>query len=414
MSLMKTMNIGLSGLNAGGAAMSIIGDNIANVNTLGFKASRARFQDLMANTQLGIGDGVKMAGAQQLFGQGSLEMTGNALDLSIAGGGFLMVKGSQNGEDGTFLTRAGGFSLDADGYVSTPDGMRLQGYTADSDGGVSQTLLGDMKVGDVTAPPSATTSATARLNLDAGAEPAGPFDPANPSDTSNFASSMTVYDALGNPIEADVYYVKTADNSWETHVMVDGENTNGGTPGTPVEIGTGTLTFDESGNLTAGGEIALSFTPAGASNAQSMTLSIAGSTQFAGESAVSFASQDGYASGELRGLDIADDGMIVGVFSNGEQITLGQVAVANVAAPEMLERVGGNVWRTTKQSGQAQAGTPGAGGRGGLISGALEGSNVDLAYEFTKMIAVQRGYQASSRTITTGDQMLNEVISLKR
>ena len=160
MSLMKTMNIGLSGMSANGSAMAIIGDNIANVNTVGFKASRARFQDLMASTMLGIGDGVAMNGASQQFGQGSLELTGNALDLSVAGGGFLMVKGADGSDGGTFLTRAGGFGIDADGYVSNPEGMRLQGYAADENGNVTQTQLGDLKLGDVTAPPSATSSMT--------------------------------------------------------------------------------------------------------------------------------------------------------------------------------------------------------------------------------------------------------------
>lgn len=414
MSLMKTMNIGMSGMGANGAAMSIIGDNIANVNTVGFKASRARFQDLMANTMLGIGDGSKMAGAQQQFGQGSLEMTGNALDLSVAGGGFLMVKGMQGGQEQTYLTRAGGFALDADGFVTSPEGMRLQGYSADADGNISGTLLGDLEVGNATSPPSASTSATMRVNLDAGTEATHTFDPADAANTSDHSSDVTLYDSLGNEIPAVAYYVKTGAGTWETHVMVDGGDTEGGTPGTPVEVGSGTLTFDESGNLTSTDAIDLSFTPAGLSGAQTVSLSLTGSTQVAGPSTNDFASSNGYAAGELSGIDIADDGTIMGIFSNGEQQALGQVAIASVGSPEGLERIGGNMWRSTQQSGDVVAGAPGTSGRGALVSGALEGSNVDLAYEFTKMIAVQRGFQASSRTITTGNEMISEAISLKR
>jgi flagellar hook protein FlgE len=292
--------------------------------------------------------------------------------------------------------------------------MRLQGYGVDGNGNVSQTRLGDIQVGDASAPPNATSEAQMRLNLGAGTEISGPFDPADPSGSSNFASSTTVYDSLGNAIDADAYYVKTAENTWEVHVMIDGGDSAGGTAGTPLEIGTSTLDFDTDGALTAGSPLTLSMTPAGATSPQTIELDLTGTTQFAGESAVSFASQDGYGAGELRGLEISDDGTMMGVFSNGEQIALGQVALAKVSAPEFLDRLGGNLWRVTQQSGEALAGAPSSGGRGAMVSGAVEGSNVDITYEFVKMIATQRGFQANSRSITTADQMITEAIQLKR
>ena len=413
MSLFKTLNIGMTGMNATGAAMSIVSDNIANVNTTGFKASRARFQDLMASTTLGIGDGVKLGGAQQQFKQGSLEMTGNSLDLAIGGSGFMMVKGSVNGNTESFLTRNGSFMVDNEGFISTPGGLRLQGFAADANGNIASNTPGDLMVGDVTSPPKATSSIDLRVNLDASDE-INTFDPANPGDTSNHTTSVTLYDNLGNAIDAGVHYVKTADNTWEYHVMVDGDDVAGGTPGEAQVIGTGSMSFDENGALTDATAADISFTPAGAGSAQSFSLSLEGTTQFASASSNEFIQQDGYAAGELRGLDIGDDGMINGVFSNGETLSLGQVAIADVDSPEGLEGIGGNMWRATAASGQALIGEAGVGGRGALISGAIEGSNVDLTHEFVKMIALQRGFQASSRTISTGDQMLTEVISLKR
>lgn len=413
MSLFKTLNIGMSGMNANGAAMSIVSDNIANVNTTGFKAARARFQDLMASTTLGLGDGVSLGGGQQQFSQGSLEMTGNSLDLAVGGGGFMMVRGAADGNAETFLTRDGAFSVDNEGFISTTNGLRLQGFAADANGNITSSIAGDLMVGNVSSPPKATSSVELRVNLDA-SEETNTFDPADPGATSNFTTSVTLHDNLGNAIDADVHYVKTGDNTWEYHVMVDGGDVAGGTPGTAQEIGTGTLAFDEAGALTDATAATLSFTPNGAGSAQEISLSLEGSTQYATASEDAYIQADGYSAGELRGLQIGEDGMINGVFSNGEQLTLGQVALADVEAPEGLDRVGGNLWRATAASGQALVGEPGSGGRGAMISGALEGSNVDLTHEFVKMIALQRGFQASSRTVSTGDQMLTEVIQLKR
>jgi flagellar hook protein FlgE len=351
---------------------------------------------------------------QQLFGQGNLEVTGNSLDLAMSGNGFMVVRSANPNEGELLYTRAGQLTLDSQGYVSTLDGLRLQGYQAASDGTLTDTL-GDLKVGDIASPPRASSVVDLRLNLDPDqAVLTAPWDPADPSGTSNYSTSVTLYDEQGNPIQADVYYRKTGDNQWEYHVLVDGDDIEGGTAGTPVEVTTGTLAFNPDGSLATHTPGAVSFTPDGPGIAQALTFGFDGSTQHAGESSLARLSQDGYAAGELRDVRIDADGLITGIFSNGDEQVLGQVAVANFVAPEGLSALSDNLWRATSQSGEAAIGKANDGGRGSVISGALEGSNVDLTYEFVKMIAAQRGFQASSRTIATADEMLSEVINLKR
>ena len=224
----------------------------------------------------------------------------------------------------------------------------------------------------------------------------------------------TVYDSLGNPIEADIYYRKTGANSWEYKVLVDGETVSNGTPGTPSEIASGTLDFDTEGELTTHTPAATTFQPVDATQPQDITIDFTGSTQVAGDSSLKSLSQDGFAAGELRDIIIEQDGTITGVFSNGENADIGRVAMADFQAPEGLERLGGRLWRATPQSGEAVVGAPGTGKMGAVISGALEASNVDMSHEFVKMIAYQRGFQASSKAITTGDQLMSELINLKR
>ncbi len=413
MSLMKSIRIGMSGLDANSRALGVVGDNIANANTAGFKSSRANFADVLAGTQLG--SGVQVGSYQQDFSQGDLEMTGNALDLAISGPGFLMVKGEVGGQEGTFYTRAGQFMLNADGYVTSPGGLRLQGYGVDDNGDVNMGALGDLQLGNLRQPAKPTNNVGIDINLSATEEPmAAAFDPANPTETSHHSTSVTIYDSLGRPIDADVYYTMTAPGEWSYNVLVDGESIDGGTPGTATEITSGTLSFDTDGNLTTHTPGATTFNPANATQPQDIIMDFEGSTQVAADSSLRGLSQDGYASGELRDIEINDKGEIIGIFSNGENQTVGRVAMTDFQAPEGLDRLGGNLWGATSASGEALVGAPGTGKMGGLVSGAVEGSNVDMSYEFVKMIAFQRGFQASSKSITTGDQLLNEVINLKR
>ena len=414
MSILKAMNIGLSGLNANGLSMGVIGDNIANVNTAGYKSSRAEFADILARTTLGIGDGVGVTSVQQDFGQGTVEMTGNALDLAISGEGFMILNGTVNGVEGDFYTRAGQFVVDNEGYIASSSGLRLQGYGVDSDGNIAGTP-GDLLVAGSTAPPSPTSEITTALNLDPNSEIiAGGFDITDPGASSNYSSSVTVYDSLGNEIPVDIYYTKTAAGTFEYNAVVDGAYLNGGTPGTPQVVDTGAITFDTDGNMTSAMPPAFTLDPLGATTPQSIQLDFDGSTMYAGENTVRSLAQDGFAAGELAGIDISPDGTISGVFSNGETLTLGQVALADFTAPQGLERQGGNLWAATRESGEALVGAAGSGGKGTMVAGAIEGSNVDLAHEFVKMIAVQRGFQANSKIITTGDSMLTEIVNLKR
>ncbi len=413
MSLMKSIRIGMSGLDANSRALGIVGDNIANANTAGFKGSRANFADVLAGTQLG--SGVQLGSTQQDFSQGDMEMTGNALDLAISGPGFLMLEGEVGGQEGTFYTRAGQFMLDADGYVTSPGGLRLQGYAADASGEVNMGQLGDLDLGKIKLPAKASNNIGIDINLSATDEPmTDPFDPANPSETSNHSTSVTLYDSVGRPIDAEIYYTMTAPGEWSYNVLVDGESIDGGTPGTNTEITSGTLSFDTDGNLTTHTPGATTFNPVDATQPQDIIMDFTGSTQVASDSSLRALSQDGYGPGELRDIQIDDKGEIIGIFSNGENQAVGRVALTDFQAPEGLDRLGGNLWSATAQSGEPLVGAPGTGRMGGLVSGAIEGSNVDMSYEFVKMIAFQRGFQASSKSITTGDQLLTEVINLKR
>lgn len=431
MSILRSMNTGAAGLRAHGAAIGVTGDNIANVNTVGFKRSRGVFEDLLGRSIAGssaipqAGSGSRLAHIQQMWNQGALLTTEAPTDLAISGGGFFMVEGNAGGIDGRFFTRAGQFSIDATGQLVNPNGLQLMGYSA-NDSGTLGADLGPISVGGRTLPASATTEATISANLDAN-EPvlAAPWDPADPGATSNFSTSTTVYDSLGNAHEVTVYYRKTADNAWDWHAMTDGGDVVGGTAGVPFEGASGSLTFTTDGALDTEtpGPSTWSFT--GATPGQTIDFdfgeSIAdggdgfgGSTQLANESATNGIEQNGFSGGNVAGISVAADGIVTGVFSNGQRRVLGQVALADFGSEAGLDRAGQNLWVATERSGEALVGAPGAGGRGSIVAGALEGSNVDIGQEFVDMIAFQRGFQASSRVITTADEMYGELVNLKR
>ncbi|MBS2022402.1 MAG: flagellar hook protein FlgE [Deltaproteobacteria bacterium] len=427
MSLLTSLYSGVSGLETNSQDLTIIGDNIANANTIGFKQTRAAFADQLAQSVIGagqIGLGSKLEMAQRILTQGSLTATGNALDLALQGNGMFVVHGSQDGTTSDFYTRDGRFSVDSQGYMVNLAGMRVQGYEADQTGAITSTL-GDLSFGTATAQPQPSSTIKLKANLDASANViAAPFDPANPTVTSNFATSTTIYDSLGTAHQASVYFRKTGAGTWEYHMLTDGAGVQGGTPGQPTEIGTGTMSFDAQGKLVDSTQSS-SFNPNGATQPQALTMDfgtsttaggtgIDGLTQYASSSTVTFASQDGWASGELSGVQIANDGTINGSFTNGQTRPLGKVAVATFSAADRLSRVSDNLSAATTESGQASVGLAGTGGRGQIAAGALEQSNVDLATEFVRMISAQRGFQANGKTINTADQLLQELISLKR
>jgi flagellar hook protein FlgE len=428
MSLLTALSSGTTGLEAASIELSVVGDNIANANTIGFKSGRAAFEDALSQSLIGvagggIGLGARLQSVQKILTEGGLTSTGLATDLALQGNGFFAVRGNHNGQDATYFTRAGQFTVDREGYLVSLEGLRVQGFPADATGVVSG-VPGDLLVGNASALPRATTSISVKANLQADATVPAAWDPADPTGTSNFSTSVAVYDSLGTAHATQIFYRKSAAGAWEWHAMADGGGLTGGTAGTLTEIASGTLTFDTEGRLQAETQTS-SFNPLGALNPQALAFDfgdalgaggtgLAGITQFAAASTTTFIGQDGYGSGQLSSISIGADGVVSGIFSNGQQRVLGQVGIAAFAAPDQLDRVGGNLFQQTPRSGQPALGTAGAGGRGSIASGALEQSNVDLAEQFVRLIAAQRAFQANSKTVTTADQLLAELIAMKR
>lgn len=429
MSILRTLNTGASGLAAHGEALGVVGDNIANANTVGYKRSRGEFQDVLGMASAGAegaGSGSRLAHIQQMWSQGALLTTESPTDLALSGDGFFVVKGNVGGVESNFYTRAGQFRIDKEGFLTNPDGLNLQGYMADAQGNLDGTVS-DLQISNATLPATATTTADMALNLDAKAvPPALPWDPNDPGGTSNFSSGMTVYDSLGNSHELTVYYRKTGSNSWEWHALADGAEMSGGTAGTPVEGASGTLTFTSDGALdtetlnqsswdfvdaTAGQSIAFDFGTAITGDGGD---GMDGATQLGAASSMNGIKQDGFAAGSVSGISISADGSVMGVFSNGQKRLLGQVAVADFKSNDGLARMGQGLWAETKDSGEALIGAAESGGRASIVAGALEQSNVDIGREFVDLIAYQRGFQANSKIIQTADEIYGELVNLRR
>jgi flagellar hook protein FlgE len=429
MSILRTLNTGATGLSAHGEALGVVGDNIANANTIGFKRSRGQFLDMLGGisgqtSMPQVGGGTRLAHVQQMWQQGALLGTERPTDLALSGSGFFMVEGNVNGMVGNFFTRAGQFEIDNEGYLVTTDKLRLQGYMADGRGQVGGALT-DLRIVPTTLPATPSENVQMRVNLDANAATLPGFDPLDPAGSSNFSNSVTVYDSLGNAHEITTYFTKVADNTWEWHAMVDGAELVGGVPGEPTEGASGTLTFTTNGELDAETMGASSWDFVGATAGQVISFDfgeslaeggtgLTGSTQFGEPSTTSAASQDGYGAGTVSGISVSSDGVITGVFSNGQQRTLGQVAVADFRNVDGLSRAGQGLWRQTQESGEALLGTPGSGGRGAVVAGALEQSNVDMGREFVDLIAYQRGFQANSKIVQTADEVYGELVNLRR
>lgn len=429
--VLRAMYSGVSGLRAEGEALSVVGDNIANVNTVGFKAQRAVFQDVLGRSILAgslsaqPGSGVRVGDVQQMFTQGNLSNTGIATDLALSGDGFFVVTGTVDGVTSNFYTRAGQFVVDANGYLVNPSGLQVQGYLANPDG-TYDASISSVRAPTAALPARATAELAVTANLDAAdAIPTLAWDPQDPANTANFSTSVTVYDSLGNAHALDVYFRKTAANTWDYHAMVAGSELTPAVVGN-AEVGTGTLAFTTDGALnTVTTTLAMSVGFTGATPAQAITLDFGtpiaaggtgldGTTQFASPSSVSSQSQDGYSSGDFAGLAVDGQGIVTGLYSNGQRVAMAQLAIAKFRSNDGLGRAGQNLWIETGESGTAALGTAASGGRGAISSGTLEGSNVDLAEEFVGLIAHQRSFSANSRTITTADEMLQELINIKR
>ncbi len=429
MSILDAMYSGVSGLSAESDALDVIGNNLANTNTIGFKESRAIFENVLGSavgTEGAIGGGVMMSTAQQVFTEGSIENTGNPTDVALSGDGFFVMQGDVSGVNGTFYTRAGQTSLNADGTLVNPDGLSFQGYAANSTGGFSTTLA-PITVDTAALSPKMTTTLTVAANLNsADVPPTAPWDPQNPATTSNFSTSMQVYDSLGAAHTTSIYFQNDGGGTWTYHVLANGSEVTGGTPGQNDEIATGTLVFGTNGSLTsntvtAGGTASF----IGATPNQPLTFSFGtptasggtgldGITQFGSTDTVSAQNQDGYASGALSSLSIDSSGVVSGVYTNGQTIAVAQMAVAKFQDDQGLGQAGGNCWTSTPDSGSPAVGAAGTGGRAALVSSSLETSNVDIATQFTDLIAHQRGFEANSKTITTADQMLQDVLAMKQ
>jgi len=578
MGILSSLFSGVSGLNANGTALSVIGNNIANLSTVGFKSSKATFADLISSSISGgsgaiqTGIGVALTSVQGNFSQGSLATSSNVLDLAVDGNGFFIVEDAQGG---TFYSRAGLFRLDKNNNVVDPTGFKLQGFLADTTGTITGTI-GDISLPTTTASPRATTTAFVAANLNSSTTPTGvtgnlvgsaasatttaagnnsfninlngdgvrtitvangltgsalatavqnavrallPNDPfkaaaysgftatvnplgvftfrsgitgttnnvatsngsvvvtanggdtlaanlnmttgtatagtdfllTNPSATSDFSTSITVFDSLGNSHLLTTYFTKIGDNTWNYNtvasmndvVIANYHSSNIDTTLGIVRVGSGTLTFATNGTLdqesnvirydtgtaagtlgTTPGELQIDFNGAtpdqliamdfGTSVTTDGGSGLDGTTQFGSTSALVQQTQDGYAAGALQAFSVDTNGVINGRFSNGQLRALAQVVLARFPDPIGLTRTGKNTFAQSGNSGQPVTGTPDSAGLGRVLSNSLELSNVDLGESFIDMIAAQRGFQANSRVITTSDEILQELVNLKR
>jgi len=413
-----SFSIALSGLNADTLALDVVSNNLANLNTTGFKGSQLSFQDLvsqsLANGLTQVGQGVSGPITQRNFSQGNIQLSGGAFDAAIQGNGFFLVKDAAGQ---TFYTRAGNFNLDANGNLVTATGQAVQGWSAV--GGVVSTTGA---TGNITIPanslqtPTPTANFSLNLNLNSAADTTGP--------TSTFSAPIQVVDSLGQTHTLTVTFTKTAANAWKYNIDIPGEDLASGTKGTPSSVGTGTMTFDSTGKLTAPAPpdpIAVKVTglaDGAADLSTNWNIYNADGTstisQFAQTSALSGSSQDGIAAAQVTQVSLATDGQILAHYSNGTQQLVGQIALAAISNPDSLIAVGQNNFELGGNTATPAVGASGTGSRGTIEAGALEGSTVDIAQEFTNLIVYQRSYQANSRVITTFDQLTQDLLSIIR
>lgn len=442
MSLFTSLSIGASGLGVSSTNLAVVGDNISNINTIGYKGSRATFIDFLPQRVQGIkgklGTGAATDGIQTLFGQGTLEASSNPLDMAITGNGFFMVR-----EQGSipYYTRNGGFYLSSDGYILNNKGMRLQGYQA-TNGDLGATL-GDIQVQTQTLSATATTEISVNSVLSAEVEPADTLSSVNFSDgatsapyvtledaanQADFTTSISIYDSLGVRHDVTVLMERTDTATWKWYAIgdaseVDLGGTAAGGEGEAFLYSSGTMEFDGDGNLTTNTSTdTTGWTFTGAS-AQALSFNFGrdasgaeldgGSTRMNGiESSVTSIAQDGRATGTLTDLAVSSDGTIRGSYTNGESLIMGQVLVANFDGLHGLERVGNTLFRANAEAGAPAIGVAGTGGRGGITGSALEKSNVNLEEQFVTMITAQRTYQANARVVSAANEALQTLVQL--
>lgn len=412
---------GLSGLNAASQDLEVIGNNVANASTVGFKGSQAQFADVFAASLGGagtsqIGIGAKVATVAQQFTQGNISVTNNPLDMAINGPGFFVL----NGVNGTGYSRNGQFQLDKSGYIVSSTGQNLTGWPASASGVVATSgPTSNLQISTASVLPVQTANVIVGLNLDSRmTAPAIAFDPNNTS-SFNSSTSTTTYDSLGNAQINTLYFAKTAANTWGVYATVSDPNapantylTPSPTPAAGAWATIGTLTFNTNGTYLSGTPAIASFTPPGAS-AQTLTYDFTTATQFGAAFGVTRLVQDGNTSGSLGGFSTAPDGTIVGRYSNGLTRILGQVALATFPNNQGLQPLGDNVWAESGASGAPVIGVPGTGINGVLQTASVEDSNVDLTAELVNMITAQRVYQANAQTIKTQDAVMQTLVNLR-
>jgi flagellar hook protein FlgE len=405
---------GLSGLNASASNLDVIGNNIANAGTMGFKSGSVQFSDVFTGSQIGLG--AKVASVSQNFNAGAVQTSARTLDVAIVEGDGFFRMTSPGGE--IAYSRNGQFNKDKDGYIVNAAGLQLTGHQVDA-AGVAGVGLEALRLPSTAMPPKATGEITAQFNLDArGTIPTAAFD-ANNAATYNYSNSVKVYDSLGNPHELATFFVKTSpvapstSSPWDVYATTDGAPFPGSTPSPAV----GQLTFDAYGKLVspANGKMTLSGIDfLNGSAPMTVNVAVTGTTQFGSASDVKQLDQDGYASGTLAGFSIGKDGVLTGKYSNEQSKALGQIVLSSFVNPAGLQSKGDNVWTETAASGQALTGNPGAGTKlGGLASGSLEASNVDLTSELVNLIIAQRTYQANAQTVKTQDQVVQTLMNIR-
>ncbi len=446
-----SFNIGLSGLYAANKQLDVTGSNIANVNTTGFKSSRAEFADVYAGAnRLGVGknqvgNGVRLAAVSQQFTQGDVNNTGNVLDMGIQGQGYFVL--SDNGS--MVYTRAGAFQTSKDNYVVTSDGLRLQGYAADANGNIKKGVLTDLKIDTSALEPKATSLIDQGINLNSSAKsiplPSVPpvagdivFDP---TDETSYTKSFStkIYDSQGNEHTMEQFYRKTDTNQWTMYTLVDGRNPMDPTSTAPL---TGTIAFNSDGSVAsmatdttgvpAGAEWSVTnntFTLKGwipatqdasgnwiangsTESTSGLRMSMNSTTSYNTETARMSQSQDGYATGILSSLSIDSTGVMFASFSNQQSRAIGQVALASFANDQGLQQIGGTRWTETYSSGIPGIDAPKTGTLGSVESNSLENSNVNLTQELVELIKAQSNYQANAKTISTESTIMQTIIQM--
>lgn len=398
----KALYSGLSSTYAHQVKMDVAANNLANVSTVGYKSSRVSFQDAFYQTlrssrpsmggqgstsALQVGSGVTVGGINTVNSQGTLEYSGQALDAAIDGSGMFILSGA----DGQVYTREGIFRLDGTNNLTMAStGLRVQGWSAVNDVIDTNGPIGDLSFALRTMrSPKATDSVTLEGNLDSAAAVGEIYN-----------SSVTVYDSLGDAHELSIVYTKTATNTWGVSATCEGTTA------------TGALTFDPTGALTAGGALALTAVmPNGSANLV-LNIDTTMSTQYAGRNDIAPTEQSGYPAATLLGVSIADAGLVIGTYSDGRSASLGQLALATFPNVDGLERAGNNLYSTSAASGLAQTGAPGSAGLGDISGQAVEMSNTDMTSAFLEMLVTQRAYQASTRVISTANELIEEAIRM--